>query len=160
MTPAGRKKWIAGSFAALVIALASAIGGHYEGVRYQAYWDAYGQVWTICAGHTAGVKQGDTATPEQCRAWLQQDYRRAYDAVDRCITAPLTLGQAAAFVDAAYNIGPGVVCGSTLQKLANRGDVVGACEQLPLWDHAGGQRLRGLTLRRGDERDLCTGGVP
>lgn len=155
----GNKAWITGSAMALVLALASAIGMHYEGVRYTAYQDT-GGVWTICYGHTTGVHEGDTATPAQCRAWLQQDYTNAYATVDRCITATLTVGQAAAFVDAAYNIGPSVVCGSTLQRVANAGDVQGACLQLLRWDHAGGQRLRGLTLRRGDEADLCKGSAP
>lgn len=155
MKIAGGKRWLAGGFAAAVIALASAIGMHYEGVRYTAYQDT-GGVWTICYGHTAGVQAGDTATPAQCKAWLASDYRTAYAVVDRCITAPLTVGQAAAFVDAAYNIGPAVVCGSTLQRLANSGHADQACKQLLRWDHAGGVRLRGLTLRRDDESALCS----
>lgn len=157
MIPTG-KKWIVGSFATLVIALASALASQYEGVRYVAYRDV-GGVWTICYGHTRGVKPGDTATPAECRAWLAQDMPAAYAAVDRCITAPLTLGQASAFTDAAFNLGSQVVCGSTLQKLANSGHVVEACHQLPRWNHADGKVLRGLTSRRGDERDLCTEGV-
>lgn len=157
MTPVG-KKWIVSSFATLVIALASALASQHEGVRYVAYRDV-GGVWTICYGHTRGVKQGDTATPAQCRSWLARDMPAAYAAVDRCITASLTLGQAAAFTDAAFNLGPQVVCGSTLQKLANSGHVVEACHQLPRWNHADGKVLRGLTSRRGDERDLCVEGV-
>lgn len=153
------KRWAVGSFAALVIALSSALGLHYEGMRYQAYWDAAGHTWTICAGHTAGVKQGDTASDAQCRAWIARDYGNAYSVVSRCIRAPLTLGQAAAFTDAVYNLGPQVVCGSTLQRLANAGDLNAACDQLPRWNKAGGQILNGLTARRGDERTLCKEGV-
>ena len=113
MKPAG-KSWVVGGFTALAIALASALTSHYEGVRYTAYQDT-GGVWTICYGHTHGVRQGDTATPAQCRAWLDADMPVAYAAVNRCITAALTVTQAAAFTDAAFNLGPKVVCGSTLQ---------------------------------------------
>jgi lysozyme len=149
---------VVGGFTALAIALASALTSHYEGVRYTAYQDT-GGVWTICYGHTHGVRQGDTATPAQCRAWLDADMPVAYAAVNRCITAALTVTQAAAFTDAAFNLGPKVVCGSTLQRLANSGHVVEACHQLPRWSWAAGKKLRGLALRRGDETDLCTQGL-
>ena len=36
-----------------------------EGTVYEAYPDT-GGVWTICTGHTAGVRRGQTASPEQC----------------------------------------------------------------------------------------------
>jgi lysozyme len=155
--PAG-KSWVVGGFTALAIALASALTSHYEGVRYTAYQDT-GGVWTICYGHTHGVRQGDIATPAQCRAWLDADMPVAYAAVTRCITAALTVTQAAAFTDAAFNLGPKVVCGSTLQRLANSGHVVEACHQLPRWSWAAGKKLRGLALRRDDETDLCAQGL-
>jgi lysozyme len=146
--------------AALIIAIASSIGIYYEGTRHAAYPDPAGAgPWTICEGHTQGVKPGDTATDAQCREYLQQDMGDAYATVTRCITAPLTVSQAAAFTDAAYNVGPAIVCGSTLQKLANSGDVRGACEQLLRWTHAGGKEMPGLVARRKAERDLCVGGI-
>lgn len=157
MKPTG-KQWVVGSFAALAVAIASALASHYEGVRYTAYRDV-GGVWTICYGHTHGVKEGDTATSAQCRAWLAEDMPVAYAAVNRCITAELTVTQAAAFTDAAFNLGPKVVCGSTLQRLANSGHVVEACHQLPRWAWAAGEKLPGLERRRGDENDLCTAGL-
>lgn len=155
----GGKAWIAASFSTLVIAIASALAVHYEGVRYTAYWDSLGHVWTICYGHTKGVERGDTATEAQCRAYLAEDMGVAYAAVNRCITAPLTVSQAAAFVKAANNLGSQVVCGSTLQRLANSGHVVEACHQLPRWNHAGGHVVAGLTNVRGAEADLCTEGL-
>lgn len=154
----GGKAWIAASFTTLVLALASALTVHFEGVRYVAYRDV-GGVWTICYGHTKGVKQGDTATDAQCRAYLNQDMPAAYAVVNRCITAALTVTQASAFVRATYNLGPQVVCGSTLQRMANSGHVVEACHQLPRWDHAAGKQVRGLTRARGAEADLCTDGL-
>lgn len=151
-------KWAVGGAGALVLAIATTLGVHYEGTRHQAYPDV-GGVWTICQGHTAGVKRGDTATDAQCRAYLEHDMGDAYAAVQRCITAPLTIGQAAAFTDAAYNLGPAVVCGSTLQKLANAGDVLGACAELNRWNKAAGATSQGLINRRADEYALCVDGV-
>jgi lysozyme len=126
-----------------VIAVAAAFGAHFEGQRLTAYQDT-GGVWTLCDGHTAGVRPGDTATS-------------ALATVQRCITTPLSLGQLAAFTDAAYNAGPAIVCGSTLQRKANAGDVAGACAELPRWVYAGGKVLPGLVARREAERKLCMG---
>lgn len=152
-------KWVKPSAAALVLALASAMGVYFEGTRHQAYPDV-GGVWTICQGHTAGVHAGDTATDAECRAYLEHDMGAAYAVVRRCITVPLTISQAAAFTDAVYNLGPSVVCGSTLQKLANAGDMGAACQQLTRWVNAGGKPLPGLIDRRNAERDLCLKGLP
>lgn len=153
----GGKAWIAGSFMALVLALAGALETHFEGVVYKATPDPAGHGWFICFGHTKGVKPGDTASPAQCDEYLREDNAENYAIVNRCITAPLTVPQAAAFVDAVHNLGQQVVCGSTLQRLANSGHVVAACEQLPRWNHP--LWLKGLTTRRGDETDLCTEGL-
>lgn len=151
-------KWLAGSGAAVVLALAGTLGVHYEGTRNAAYRDA-GGVWTICQGHTAGVRAGDTATDDQCRQYLQYDMGDAYAAVNRCITTTLTVSQAAAFTDLAYNAGSGAVCGSTLQRLANAGDLMGACEQINVWNKVSGQTVQGLVNRRAQEYALCVGGI-
>lgn len=155
---ANAPKWAAGGFAAIVLATAGVLATHYEGQRAQAYPDL-GGVWTICMGHTAGVKPGDVADPAACQRYLETDMAHAYAAVERCITAPLTVGQAAAFTDAAFNLGPGVVCGSTLQRLANAGDVAGACDQLNRWNKAAGTVSQGLVNRRAAEYALCVGGI-
>jgi lysozyme len=153
----GGRAWIAGSFMTLVIAIASAIAVSNEGERRTAYPDPAGHGWAICFGHTQGVKRGDTATDAQCRAWLAQDMAVAYRKVDRCITAALTVTQAAAFTDAAYNLPSRVVCDSTLQRLANSGHVEEACEQLPIWDHP--EWLKGIHVRRDQEHDVCRNGL-
>jgi lysozyme len=51
------------------------------------------------------------------------------------------------------------VCDSTLRKMANVGDWVGACAQLDRWNKAGGRVVRGLVYRRADERAVCEGRV-
>ena len=144
--------------AAVVVAAAAAFGSHFEGRRLSSYQDVAG-IWSICDGHTAGVKQGDQATDSQCDAWLKEEMGGALDTVQRCIRVPLTMGQLVAFTDATYNLGASVVCGSTLQRLANAGDLVGACHQLPRWVHAGGrpEPVPGLVARRDREMKLCLG---
>lgn len=136
------------------VAIALALAGYFEGTRTNAYQDPPG-IWTICTGHTAGVHAGDKVTPAQCDAYLQADMADAFAAVTRCIHTPLNSQQTAAFADAAYNAGPTVVCGSTLQRKANAGDLAGACAQLSRWTYAGGKQLPGLIKRRSAERELC-----
>lgn len=152
------QRWAKAGALTIILAIAGVLGAHFEGQRLVAYQDV-GNTWTICDGHTAGVKRGDTATEDQCRAYLETDMGEAFTQVQRCIKAPLTIAQAAAFTDAAYNLGPQVVCGSTLQRLANSGDIHGACEQLTRWTHAAGQEMPGLVKRRQAERDLCIEGL-
>lgn len=145
---------IVGGTLAGALAIASGLVVKWEGTRYHAYQDPIG-VWTICEGHTRGIKAGDTATPEQCAQYREQDMLEAATSVARCIYAPMTEGQFAALVDATYNLGPRVVCGSTLQRKANAGDMPGACAELARWINAGGRPMRGLVLRRSDERAMC-----
>lgn len=162
------KRWqklaASGAGAALI---AAAMTAGWEGTQNRAYFDTMGKVWTICTGHTAGVKPGDVATDAQCEAYLIEDQAAAAAAVDRCIHVPLTAPQRAAFIDASFNLGPSVVCGSTLQRKANAGDIVGACLELTDalnskgnrvgWVHAGGKVVDGLRNRRVDDRNACLG---
>lgn len=152
---------------ATATAIASAMTLDWEGTVNKAYFDRAGNVWTICTGHTKGVKAGDVATDAQCETYLQADMADAAAAVQRCIHVPLTDPQRAAFTDAAYNVGPKVVCGSTLQAKANSGDVMGACLQLTDaadkrgnakgWTSPGSAAEAGLRNRRTDDRNLCLG---
>lgn len=139
---------------AAALALAGSLIAKWEGTRYEAYQDAVG-VWTICEGHTRGVKPGDTATPEQCAKYRQQDELEAAATVARCIYAPMTDNQLGAFISGTFNLGPALVCGSTLQRKANAGDMKGACAELKRWINAGGRPMRGLVNRRADEQSVC-----
>jgi len=125
-----------------------------EGFRTHAYRDPVG-IPTICSGVTAGVQMGDVRTPAECSALVAGEIAKAVQIVRRCIVVPLNDNQTAAFADAAYNIGPSVVCGSTLQRKANSGDLTDACNELLKWVYAGGQKLKGLVIRRQRERELC-----
>lgn len=151
-----RKPWL-GIVGGSAIAIATLLTTYSEGEVYKAYPDpaTHAYPWTICNGHTMGVKKGDTATKEQCASYLKQDMAVAAATVGRCIKVPINVNQAAALYDATFNIGPSVVCGSTLQRLANAGDLTGMCAQLLRWDKAGGRAWAGLTTRRMNDAELC-----
>lgn len=140
------------------ITIASAFAYKYEGSRSVAYPDS-GGVWTICEGHTRGVKKGDVATPGQCEQYKQDDLLRAAESVESCLTVHPTANQLAAFIDFEFNTGR--FCGSSLQKRANAGDMEGACAAIGLYVYAGGQdcrvsrSCRGIIARRNDEMELC-----
>lgn len=140
--------------AAAVLGLAATLVMAWEGYRPTPYQDTVG-VLTVCYGHAYAEQR--RYSPAECKALLENDLAEAYGHVRRCIHVPLTDNEAAAFTDATYNLGPAVVCGSTLQRLANKGDIAGACQQLLRWNRAGGREVRGLTRRREAEYRLCTG---
>ena len=64
--------------------------------------------------------------------------------VRKCIPVPMLRHVEAALVSAVFNIGPAVVCGSTLQgRWAMANDWPGACAQLSRrWDKAAGRHAR------------------
>lgn len=148
---------IAGTIASAIACVAAAVGV-YEGRLYRAYPDS-GGVWTICEGHTRGVKPGDMATPEQCDAYKRDDLRRAAESVVGCLSVEPTVNQLAAFTDFEFNTGR--FCGSSLQRKANAGDMRGACQAIGLYVYAGGQDCRvsssckGIIKRRQAEIALC-----
>lgn len=146
------------NLAAPVLAALIVLVGTFEGVRYQAYKDPVG-IPTICFGHTAGVRMGDTATSDQCQGLLRDELLRANQFVNRCISAPLTDGQRAALVSLSYNVGPVAVCGSTLQRKFNHGDSRAGCEQIKRWVYAKGIKLPGLVTRRNEESRVCHEGL-
>lgn len=136
-----------------VLALAAAFVKPWEGRENVPYQDIV-KVWTVCDGHTGDIEQRRYSDAE-CDKLLHEDLAEANAHVRRCITRPMPRQVEAAFTSATFNIGPRVVCGSTLSRLANAGDWPAACAQLLRWDFAGGQRVRGLTRRRVAERALC-----
>lgn len=140
-----------------VLALAGALVTHWEGLRTTPYRDVT-QVLTVCYGHAHAV-EGRTYTKAECAALMQGDLAEADAIVRRCIPGPMPGPVEAALVDAVYNIGPRVVCGSTIQKRAKAGNWKGVCNGLPAWRYAGGKVSPGLLNRRMAERKLCLEGV-
>lgn len=143
---------------AAVLALAVTVVAGFEGLRTEAYRDPVG-IPTICYGETAGVRMGDTATPDQCMARLRLRLAEFGAEISGCLPPDLPPQTHAAFISLAYNIGPTAFCRSTLSKKARAGDLAGACAEIPRWRFAAGQALLGLSVRRLTERQLCEAGL-
>ncbi|MDQ1834673.1 lysozyme [Massilia scottii] len=139
-------------------AIAVTIVGGFEGLRQAAYLDPVG-IPTICFGETKGVRLGQRATLDQCKAMLAASLQLANHAVDDCIRAPLPDYRRAALVSFAYNVGQTSLCGSTLARKLNAGDTLGGCDELLRWTYAKGIKLPGLVKRRQAERNMCLVGA-
>ena len=139
------------------LSIAGALIGKWEGVRYTPYRDQ-GGVLSVCYGHTgADVVQGREYTQDECERLLAADMAVARAAVKRCLPMPLLPQIEGALTSAVYNAGPKVVCGSTLQKMAQLNDWPGACNQLTRWKYIGRTVSQGLENRRMDEAAVCLG---
>lgn len=123
------------------------------------YFDPWGKVWTVCEGHTGNVDPKRTYSDAECKAFKDADIAEANAAVKRCLTMPMLVQVEAALTDTVYNVGPKVVCGSTVQRKALANDWPGACAGLDAWKYAGGRVLKGLIRRRSDARGICEGRV-
>lgn len=129
----------------------------FEGLRLSAY-KCPADVWTIGYGTTAGVKPGQRITEQQAEELLRKDAAQVEAQVLRTIKVPLTQGQFDALVSFTYNLGAGNLADSTLVRLLNAGDYMGAAAQFDRWNKAGGKVLKGLVTRRAAERAMFEGG--
>lgn len=142
---------------ALVIAISAWFVEPWEGTELTGYADIV-NVATACTGHTgAGVVVGKRYTTEQCRAWFESDLGIAATGVDGCVTAPMASYQWAAFTSLAFNVGVPTFCRSSIARLANAGNMAGACKAIGLYVYAGGRKVKGLERRRQAEIKLCEG---
>ena len=129
-----------------------------EGFRNRTYLDVAG-IPSIGYGHRilatesfpGGIEEPQTA------ALLALDVRKAEQAVQRLVKAPLTQGQFDALVDFCFNLGAGRLAASTLLEDLNAGKYDAAAGQLLRWDHAGAEEVAGLKARREAEFQLWGG---
>ena len=144
--------------AAAVMAVGTPFVAQWEGLRTKAYLDAVG-IPTICYGETENVQLGQVKSKAECDEMLSM--RLAYFAwrVDNLVVPDMPPQRHAALASFAYNVGINAFSRSTLLRKLNAGDVVGACNELPRWNKAGGRVLNGLTKRRMEERKLCLSGL-
>lgn len=120
----------------------------YEGVRRKTYLDT-GGVPSAGVGHTGpDVVEGKTYSMRQVDQWLTEDLLEAEDAVNRLVKVALTQGQYDALVSFVFNLGEGQFRGSTLLRLLNAGDYVGASKQFKRWVYDNGVIQPGLVKRR------------
>ena len=124
-------------------------------------------VWTISWGATyiegAPVRANTTITPEQGEDLLLADVGQAETAIGKLITAELTPNMFSALCSWTYNLGTGALQRSSLRRLyLNDGRYEEAADEFLRWVFCNGRRLRGLVLRRTDERALflALSGVP
>lgn len=137
----------------------------WEGCRLTAYPDpgSGGVPWTIGYGSTRdeqgrAIVPGTTWTQERAEARLAAEVAEFAKGVDKLIgAAPTTLGQRAALVSIAYNIGLGALKESTLLRLHKEGDYAGAENQFARWSKAAGKTMQGLVNRRAAEAAIYGG---
>jgi lysozyme len=147
--------------ASLMLSALGMIGiANHEQFVGHTYKDAVG-VNTIGYGTTAGVKPGQTITPERALIRLGQDIGQFEKGIKACLPVDLPLHQYEwdAYVSLAYNIGTGAFCRSSIVRKLKQdpSDYAGACESILLFNKAGGKVLKGLVVRRQAEYKLCKG---
>ncbi len=144
-----------------VAGIAIALVGGFEGLRQNAYPDpaTHGKPWTICYGHTAGVKPGDKKSIEECKALLLADLAIYAGGIEACVTAPLPDTRLIALTSFAVNVGVGAACKSSVVKLINVGKTREGCNALLQWNKAAGIVFPGLTRRRQREQAFCLEGL-
>lgn len=126
----------------------------FEGLEIKAYKDSVGVV-TIGYGSTGRhVSLGMTITKEQAEQLLKKDLERFEKGVYELVKVPLNQNQFDAIVSFSFNLGLGNLKSSTLLRKLNSLDYVGAANEFPRWNKAGGVVLKGLTRRREAEKAL------
>ncbi|WP_417536321.1 lysozyme [Methylophaga sp.] len=126
-----------------------------EGIEYKPYYDVAG-VLTVCYGHTGSDIIKDKAYSQaECGELLKADLGKVRRQVDPMITVAIPETTRAALYSFTYNVGIGAFSRSTLLKLLNSGDLLGACGELRRWVYAGGKKWKGLITRRQVEEEVC-----
>lgn len=149
------------------VVLAMEVGSYYESSGRHIgtpYIDKLGkgQPLTVCNGVTgAGVVAGRYYTPDDCKRLELPRYTEAERQARAALVHWSTYNAwvRASFIDMVYNVGPSALAGTTIARLANAGDLAGACQQMPRWVRgtvAGKSTvLPGLVDRRDATRELC-----
>ena len=120
----------------------------WEALRLEAYLPTPDDVWTIGYGHTLGVGQGLTCTPEQAEAWLREDVSGAEHAINVEMDCPLEQQQYDALVSFVFNIGISAFNQSTLLVRVKEGNLDDVPKQMMRWKYQHGKIVQGLINRR------------
>ena len=124
----------------------------WEGCKLDAYLCPAG-VPTIGYGHTKDVYIWLEVTQDKAEELLRADLSDFEHWVSRLVAVELKQCQFDALVSFTYNLGQGNLRSSTLLKKLNEGNYMGAANEFPRWNKAGGKVLKGLVDRRKDEQD-------
>jgi lysozyme len=136
---------------------------HHEGVRSRPY-RCPANLWTVGVGHLIGDGKhlpdswNRTFTEAEIDGILKSDLRRFELGVSKMLpNVPLRQHEFDAIISFCFNLGLGCFQRSTLRQALLRGDKKAAMESLVKYCRAGGKILRGLQIRRLDERALFEG---
>lgn len=151
------RKQIAGGAIAAALAIATPFVAGWEGKRNDPYRDIVG-LMTVCYGETKVEMR--RYSDAECTAMLEKSLVGYVEPVlkrnPQLASHPYQL---AAATSLAYNIGNANYARSTVAKRFDRGDYVGACNAMLMWNKAGGRVVKGLVNRRKAERELCLRGL-
>ncbi len=126
---------------------------HFEGLELEAYRCDAG-VLTIGYGHTKTVREGMVITEEKADQLFDGDIKWAENAVNAYVKVPINQNQFDALVSFTFNFGATRFRESTLLRLLNEGDELGAAGQFILWINSRGKPSNGLIRRRQAEQKL------
>jgi lysozyme len=136
---------------------------HHEGVRSRPY-RCPANLWTVGVGHLIGDGKSlpdswnRTFSQEEIDGILKSDLRRFELGVHKMLpNVPLRQHEFDAIISFCFNLGLGCFQRSTLRQALLRGDKKVAMESLVKYCRAGGKILRGLQIRRLDEKALFEG---
>ena len=136
---------------------------HHEGVRAKPYKCPAG-LWTVGVGHLIGDGKSlpetwnKTFTNEEIDGLLKHDLNRFELGVSKMLpNVSLRQHEFDALVSFCFNLGLGCFQRSTIRQALLRGDKKAAMESLMKYCRAGGKILRGLQIRRLDEKALFEG---
>lgn len=137
-----------------------------EGYVEKAMIPVKGDVPTIGFGTTGGVKLGDVTTPVRALSRSLSDIQKFEKSIKKCVVSPLYQYEYDVLVDMSYNLGSKRICNSTMVKLINSNDYLGACSEILKWTYFQGKNCAlpenkklcgGLVLRREREYKTCMG---
>lgn len=131
----------------------------WEQLRLVAYMPTPNDVPTIGYGHTGTARMGMRITEAEAERLLRQDLDWVEDTIHDLVKVPLSQPQFDALASFIFNIGRSQFSTSTLLRVLNASDYVGAAKQLPRWNKQKGKVLRGLTRRRADEKMMFLKGT-
>jgi lysozyme len=136
---------------------------HHEGVRSRPY-RCPANLWTVGVGHLIGDGKllpdsyNRTFSQEEIDGILKSDLRRFELGIHKMLpNVPLRQHEFDALVSFCFNLGLGCFQRSTIRQALLRGDKKAAMESLVKYCRAGGKILRGLQIRRLDEKSLFEG---
>ncbi len=141
---------------------------YFEQCRLKAYPDpgTGGEPWTVGWGHTGpDVHKGLRISQKRADDLLREDLGDFERDVARLVEAYLEQWEFDALVSFAFNVGADIdsddiaegLGDSTLLRMLNAGDRVGAANQFLHWNRSGGKEMLGLKRRRAAERSMFLG---